>query len=361
MSIKNLYVSEKEMKHQSKMVVLQGDDIYFKEVKGNRKNLFESKWKNTFTLDEIERKMRYNDICKQYELFFNIKLKHYTNDYLEQITKLLALNEKDYLQKRKELNETRKKKFSPLKTTNNFLKHKKENEKLEVKKMNHTVSNFHNPKTETNINTNINTNENTENTQFEQGKFLIVDSDLPEPKFRNYNNLTKKSNTNDPKEMRFFVNKITKKRGSLLNIKNGEEENEEQYNVNNFIDNVDIDDETGNKNNINIMHRNDSKSDNIYNHTNINFRNNAFINDENKKKNDINTFNKTHQCFSNDIPNVFKNQFSFFEPEEIRRFYFERNNNNRIPIFNKKRPSSLRKVIPNSFIGDYLKCHKLLW
>ena len=46
---------------------------------------------------------------KQYELFFNIKLKHYTNDYLEQITKLLALNEKDYLQKRKELNETRKK------------------------------------------------------------------------------------------------------------------------------------------------------------------------------------------------------------------------------------------------------------
>ena len=29
------------MKHQSKMVVLQGDDIYFKEVKGNRKNLFE--------------------------------------------------------------------------------------------------------------------------------------------------------------------------------------------------------------------------------------------------------------------------------------------------------------------------------
>ena len=154
--------------------------------------------------------------------------------------------------------------------------------------MNHTVSNFHNPKTETNINTNINTNENTENTQFEQGKFLIVDSDLPEPKFRNYNNLTKKSNTNDPKEMRFFVNKITKKRGSLLNVKNGEEENEEQYNinvnVNNFIDNVDIDDETGNKNNINIMHRNDSKSDNIYNHTNINFRNNAFINDENKKK-----------------------------------------------------------------------------
>ena len=78
------------------------------------------------------------------------------------------------------------------------------------------------------------------------------------------------------------------------------------------------------------------------------------------KKNDINTF-KTHQCFSNDIPNVFKNQFSFFEPEEIRRFYFERNNNNRIPIFNKKRPSSLRIVVPNSFIGDYLKCHKLLW
>ena len=46
MSIKNLYVSEKDKKHQSKIVVLQGDDIYFKEVKGKRKNFFESKMKN---------------------------------------------------------------------------------------------------------------------------------------------------------------------------------------------------------------------------------------------------------------------------------------------------------------------------
>ena len=165
--------------------------------------------------------------------------------------------------------------------------------------------------------------------------------------------------------MRFFVNKITKKRGSLLNVKNGEEENEEQYNinvnVNNFIDNVDIDDETGNKNNINIMHRNDSKSDNIYNHTNINFRNNAFINDENKKKMILILLIKLINVFQMIFQMFLKINFLFLTLKKLWRLYFERNNNNRIPIFNKKRPSSLRKVIPNSFIVDYLKCHKLLW
>ena len=232
MSIKNLYVSEKDKKHQSKIVVLQGDDIYFKEVKGNRKNFFESKMKNTFTLDEIERKMRYKDICKQYELFFNIKLKKYNTDYLEGITKLLALNEKDYIKKRKELINKRKKTFSPLKTATNFLK-KKEKENLEMKKMSQTTANFNFPKIDSNINTNNNTNINItnninteDNNQNNENKFLIVDSDLPEPPIflsPSKQRTSIEDNNSGNKEMRFFVNKITKKRGSYINIEENEE------------------------------------------------------------------------------------------------------------------------------------------
>ena len=232
MSIKNLYVSEKDKKHQSKIVVLQGDDIYFKEVKGNRKKIKESKMKNTFTLDEIERKMRYKDICKQYELFFNIKLKKYNTDYLEGITKLLALNEKDYIKKRKELINQRKKKFSPLKTATNFIK-KQEKENLEIKKMSQTTANFNFPKIDSNINTNNNTNINItnninteDNNQNNENKFLIVDSDLPEPPIflsPSKQRTSIEDNNSGNKEMRFFVNKITKKRGSYINIEENEE------------------------------------------------------------------------------------------------------------------------------------------
>ena len=349
MSIKNLYVSEKDKKHQSKIVVLQGDDIYFKEVKGNRKNFFESKMKNTFTLDEIERKMRYKDICKQYELFFNIKLKKYNTDYLEGITKLLALNEKDYIKKRKELINKRKKTFSPLKTATNFLK-KKEKENLEMKKMSQTTANFNFPKIDSNINTNnntninINTNLNTEdNNQNNENKFLIVDSDLPEPPIflspsKQRTNI--EDNNSGNKEMRFFVNKITKKRGSYINIEENEEIKQKME-----------------EEKLHLEEENHIKDRKKFHKI---FKLDVDDNEEqNKKKKDVNTFNKTHY-YSNNVSSYLDGKNSFFDSKEIQKIYNGRNHNI-VPFKYARKPNSLKKVIPNSFIGDFLKGHKNFW
>ena len=349
MSIKNLYVSEKDKKHQSKIVVLQGDDIYFKEVKGNRKNFFESKMKNTFTLDEIERKMRYKDICKQYELFFNIKLKKYNTDYLEGITKLLALNEKDYIKKRKELINKRKKKFSPLKTATNFLK-KKEKENLEMKKMSQTTANFNFPKIDSNINTNNNTNINItnninteDNNQNNENKFLIVDSDLPEPPIflsPSKQRTSIEDNNSGNKEMRFFVNKITKKRGSYINIEENEEIKQKME-----------------KEKLHFEEENHIKDRKKFHKI---FKLDVDDNEEqNKKKKDVNTFNKTHY-YSNNVSSYLDGKNSFFDSKEIQKIYNGRNHNI-VPFKYARKPNSLKKIIPNSFIGDFLKGHKNFW
>ena len=349
MSIKNLYVSEKDKKHQSKIVVLQGDDIYFKEVKGNRKNFFESKMKNTFTLDEIERKMRYKDICKQYELFFNIKLKKYNTDYLEGITKLLALNEKDYIKKRKELINKRKKKFSPLKTATNFLK-KKEKENLEMKKMSQTTANFNFPKIDSNINTNNNTNINItnninteDNNQNNENKFLIVDSDLPEPPIflsPSKQRTSIEDNNSGNKEMRFFVNKITKKRGSYINIEENEEIKQKME-----------------EEKLHLEEENHIKDRKKFHKI---FKLDVDDNEEqNKKKKDVNTFNKTHY-YSNNVSSYLDGKNSFFDSKEIQKIYNGRNHNI-VPFKYARKPNSLKKVIPNSFIGDFLKGHKNFW
>ena len=349
MSIKNLYVSEKDKKHQSKIVVLQGDDIYFKEVKGNRKNFFESKMKNTFTLDEIERKMRYKDICKQYELFFNIKLKKYNTDYLEGITKLLALNEKDYIKKRKELINKRKKTFSPLKTATNFLK-KKEKENLEMKKMSQTTANFNFPKIDSNINTNNNTNINItnninteDNNQNNENKFLIVDSDLPEPPIflsPSKQRTSIEDNNSGNKEMRFFVNKITKKRGSYINIEENEEIKQKME-----------------EEKLHLEEENHIKDRKKFHKI---FKLDVDENEEqNKKKKDVNTFNKTHY-YSNNVSSYLDGKNSFFDSKEIQKIYNGRNHNI-VPFKYARKPNSLKKVIPNSFIGDFLKGHKNFW
>ena len=352
MSIQNLYVSEKDKNHQSKIVVLQGDDIYFKNVKGNRKNYNESKMKNTFTLDEIERKMRYRDICKQYELFFNIKLKKYNTDYLEGITKLLALNEKDYIQKRKELINQRKKKLSPLKTATNFLKKKEKND-IEIKQMSKTTTNFNCPKIDSNTNnTNINTNNNTntnmnsnindDNNQNENNKFLIVDSDLPEPPIFDSPSKQRASiedNNSGNKEMRFFVNKITKKRGSYINIQDNDEERKKK-------------EEEKLKDDMEIDIKDRKKFHKIFK---LDVEENE---KENKKKKDVNTFNKT--CYFSNNVSSFNDKNSFFDLNEIKKIYYGKNHNI-VPFKYARRPNSLKKVIPNSFIGDFLRGHKNFW
>ena len=57
-SIKDLYVSEKdrEFKKKKKIVYLQGDDIGYREVEGNRKDISDQNIKNEFLFLELEKK-----------------------------------------------------------------------------------------------------------------------------------------------------------------------------------------------------------------------------------------------------------------------------------------------------------------
>ena len=97
------------LKKKKKIVYLQGDDIGYREVEGNRKDISDQNIKNEFLFLELEKKMRFRDIIKQYKLFFNKKFKLYSRDYIESLVKLLDNNEKDYLEKRKQLSLSRKK------------------------------------------------------------------------------------------------------------------------------------------------------------------------------------------------------------------------------------------------------------
>jgi hypothetical protein len=79
---------------------------------------------------------------------------------------------------------------------------------------------------------------------------------------------------------------------------------------------------------------------------------------ENKKKKDVNTFNKT--CYFSNNVSSFNDKNSFFDLNEIKKIYYGKNHNI-VPFKYARRPNSLKKVIPNSFIGDFLRGHKNFW
>lgn len=84
MSTQNLYISEKDQDYKKrKIITFQGDDIGFKIVHGNRKDVIDMKLNREHVIDNMEKKMRFNDIVKQYNLFFNKKLKVYDKKYIK--------------------------------------------------------------------------------------------------------------------------------------------------------------------------------------------------------------------------------------------------------------------------------------
>ena len=102
MSTQNLYVSEKDQDYKKrKIITFQGDDIGFKIVHGNRKDVIDMKLNREHVIDNMEKKMRFNDIVKQYNLFFNKKLKVYDKKYINDLVDLLDNNDFDYSKKRK--------------------------------------------------------------------------------------------------------------------------------------------------------------------------------------------------------------------------------------------------------------------
>ena len=226
MSAKNLYLSEKDQNFNNRRIIsLQGDEIGFRTVHGNRKDVIDMKKNRDQILDDMEKKMRFNDIVKQYNLFFNKRLKVYDKKYLNDLIDILDSNDRNYIKQRKYIEE---KKNDRLFHTNHNFKYRKIDIKTSLKHFNKTTKNFkHNKrvrkikslKKEESIKV-FSENESKKEDLHLQKIKSQEDMILPNSK-KNFNKiqLNKKISLRD-KEKRFYVNKITKKKLNLGTIDN---------------------------------------------------------------------------------------------------------------------------------------------
>ena len=91
----------------NKLVSLNGDDISFKLVFGPSPEMVYVREKvKVNNYDLIQRKMKFQNILKLYELSFNNKLKKLSNNYITKMFNLLSHKDKNYIEKRKHLIET---------------------------------------------------------------------------------------------------------------------------------------------------------------------------------------------------------------------------------------------------------------
>ena len=103
MSFQNIYLKEKNREYHNKrrIISLNGEEIGFKLVHGNRKDVVDTISNKEQVFDNMENRMKFRDICKQYNLFFNKKLRIYDKKYLNDLADILDTNHKDYIKERK--------------------------------------------------------------------------------------------------------------------------------------------------------------------------------------------------------------------------------------------------------------------
>ena len=218
MSAKNLYLSEKDQDFNHRRIIsLQGDDIGFKTVQGNRKDVIDMKKNRDQILDEMEKKMRFHDIVKQYNLFFNKRLKVYDKKYINDLIDILDSNDKNYIKQRRYIEDLKK---DRLFHTNHNFKYRKIELKNCLKDLSKTTKNFKYNKKIKKIKTL--TKEESIKQVFSENESKKEDlhlqkikshEDINLPNTKNHFNriqLNKKISTRD-REKRFYVNKITKK------------------------------------------------------------------------------------------------------------------------------------------------------
>ena len=234
MSAKNLYLSEKDQDFNHRRIIsLQGDDIGFKTVQGNRKDVIDMKKNRDQILDEMEKKMRFNDIVKQYNLFFNKRLKVYDKKYINDLIDILDSNDRNYIKQRKYIEE---KKNDRLFHTNQNFKFRKIDLKNSFKDFNKTTKNFkYNKKIrkiktlqkEDSIKQVFRENESKKEDSLSKAiqlQKIKSQEDIIIPNSKNNFNkiqLNKKISLRE-KEKRFYVNKITKKKLNLINSDNNQ-------------------------------------------------------------------------------------------------------------------------------------------
>ena len=91
-----------ELKKQ--IVALSGGNLTYKTVYGNRKDIVDiRKPRHEEIFEKINRKIKYKQIVRRYEVFFNQKLNKYTPQYISSLSELLTKKTKGYSNKRKNL------------------------------------------------------------------------------------------------------------------------------------------------------------------------------------------------------------------------------------------------------------------
>lgn len=87
-----------------KLIELSNDTLAHKVVFGSKQFMQQCReHQHSDEYNAILRKIRYNQVVRHHELFFNQKLNKYKSDYLNKLFDLLNKNEKPYTKKRKKL------------------------------------------------------------------------------------------------------------------------------------------------------------------------------------------------------------------------------------------------------------------
>ena len=224
MSKKKNFDKDNDIIYKKKRIVaFSGGDITFKDVEGYRKDVVDVKMGREVVLDRMEKKMRLFDIIKQYELFFNQKLKIYDKKYINELVELLDNNDIDYLDKRIKLIET-KKTFPLFKTLNSF-----QNKKLfstiennEKKYMSKTSNGFNRKgrRFERRVTTRSLLSQFDNSSQ--KDGLEAFNKAIEFEKKHYYLNTSPNLSSNQEKNL--FFNKIIKKKSEKINMKKDEEE-----------------------------------------------------------------------------------------------------------------------------------------
>ena len=99
------YIGEKQQEDITKqLIALTNGNLSLKKVKGYHRTIIDmSQTKQQKMMENLNRKIKYDQIVRRFEVFFNQKLNKYTTTYINNLSNLLTQKSKGYSQKRKQL------------------------------------------------------------------------------------------------------------------------------------------------------------------------------------------------------------------------------------------------------------------
>lgn len=99
------YIADKQQVDLTKqLITLTNGNLSLKKVKGYHRTIIDmNQTKHQEIMENLNRKIKYDQIVRRFEVFFNQKLNKYTTTYINNLTNLLTQKSKGYSHKRKQL------------------------------------------------------------------------------------------------------------------------------------------------------------------------------------------------------------------------------------------------------------------